>query len=1145
MTRKMSTETNVSSFYQASSGNGSTGDLTYITDDFPPPLPSKPPVQLNGQIHKPKKSFDTLASGFTSSGQSQSPVMRSKSPHDFSATLPQPQVQTQTPSQPRSRPSQSRVPSKDSPAQVGKTAGPTGSLVSRPPRTPPRSASQMFRVVNNDASSQSPPPAYHFDDSSPVSVVEKLSLSSLQSQPPQPRTPQLQRAPSTNQRQADSKPRASVVSTSTVTPRSDLADRSPDQLDASGISSVDLTYGEEDEEPASLPLLGLNMSSLSTSPAVLAKKKKRYSLAPPRLSLGQDAFADIGSWGDSLFESLSTATTTTATIDDALCAITGSGSVKKSAPVYGRTGVEKPEASLSAGAAEPNFTTTFSATKEKERDEKESSGPHDLTSPSSSLVPPSLDPTQKTHQPSQMPTFTPQAAPVIPIPQPPTLPTSTSLPSFTPDPDSQTRAPPSMTTNAADRFALPELPPEPPRGRTGPYPPQPTDYSLPRTTSATSISKSQPQPPRERSSSRASAAHRPLPPQKPLPALSLMSPIPLPNPPSHVELKSKISTVSLKTAAKRDREKEKERNKDGERLEKVAGIEKEKEVVKKDEKAQAKGGAEEERWPMTAKERFELMASINHDNDGLDFGEQRKNQHSSATDLNKKTSTVSLDPHHSHEIRDSHLSVDSTLFDPNRLSSTSAGSRGSTRSSRGTGLKLILKGSDYHNDNRDSNVSTSTITHATIVSGPVAVLTRARADLVASPGTPITSSGLSSPAMLDTSSPAELLTEGGSRETTPRQTSPSVSNTDVTDYRSHGFTGRSPSPDSSTNSHSSSSATTASSTGPSSLSSTNRTTGFTGPAIKHHSGSGSEEGVRRVVVSSSPLSSPYKSEFDGRSDQEEDGDEVEIGDEEEEAVITVISPPLHGSRKGSVGLMEEITGQRRPSLVIPPISSYSLMPRESLSDVASVSKMLSPLDSMPHSPGSGGSSPALRYPGWVSTVLSKVGLETFVDEKVDPRDYFGGLTEVAEGESGFVYQAKVVRTVPGSKLTRRGPQPGSVVAIKAVPILPSGSSKLDDLRREVEVMRRVFEDDRFAAPSSPPSVSGYPAGMAHLLIMEAMYVDLQEDSLWIRMELMERSLADVVALVEQGNLERIDEKVAARFASDVRMLHLPITTVPR
>ena len=605
--------------------------------------------------------------------------------------------------------------------------------------------------------------------------------------------------------------------------------------------------------------------------------------------------------------------------------------------------------------------------------------------------------------------------------------------------------------------------------------------------------------------------------------------MPLPNPPSHVELKGKISTVSLKAAAKKDKERDKEGGK-------LGGVEKEKEVVKKGEKAPVNGGPKEERWHMSAKETVELMASINHDNDGLDFGDQRKDQDSSATDLIKKTIPPPSDPLHSHDVRDSHLSVESTLFDPNRLSSTSGGSRGSG----GAGLNLTLNGSDHHNDNRDSNVSTSTITHATIVSGPVEVLTRARADLVTSPGTPITRSGSSSsgspsPSTLDALSPVDLSTAGGSRDTTPKQTSPSASNVDVVgDERLHGaFRGRSPSPDSSTNSHSSSSATTASSTGPSSLNSANKVPALTGPVINHHSGSECDGGARTVVAPGSSLNSPYKSEFDTRSDQEEDGDEVEIGDEEEEAVITTITPLLPGSRKGSAGFVDEIIDQRRPSLVVPPISSYSPVSHKPPSDVASVSKMLSPLEIMPPSVGSSGLSPAQRYPGWLSSVLSKVGLDVFVDEQLDPRDYFEGLTEVAEGESGFVYQARAVRTAPGSKLTERGPQPGGVVAIKAVPILPSGSSKLEDLRREVEVMRRVFEGDGSFATPSPPLVSGHPAGMAHLLIMEAMYVDLQEHSLWIRMELMERSLADVVALVEQGHLERIDEKVTARFASDV------------
>jgi len=54
-----------------------------------------------------------------------------------------------------------------------------------------------------------------------------------------------------------------------------------------------------------------------------------------------------------------------------------------------------------------------------------------------------------------------------------------------------------------------------------------------------------------------------------------------------------------------------------------------------------------------------------------------------------------------------------------------------------------------------------------------------------------------------------------------------------------------------------------------------------------------------------------------------------------------------------------------------------------------------------------------------------------------------------------------------------------------------------------------------------------------VLGMDALYVDLVEDSLWIRMELMERSLTDVVTLVNEGLM--VQERMMARFASDVLM----------
>ncbi|KAJ8075133.1 hypothetical protein PM082_019460 [Marasmius tenuissimus] len=164
--------------------------------------------------------------------------------------------------------------------------------------------------------------------------------------------------------------------------------------------------------------------------------------------------------------------------------------------------------------------------------------------------------------------------------------------------------------------------------------------------------------------------------------------------------------------------------------------------------------------------------------------------------------------------------------------------------------------------------------------------------------------------------------------------------------------------------------------------------------------------------------------------------------------------------------------------------------------------------------------PAQRYPGWLSEVVKP--LEEFIDEPIDPREYYLDLQEIAEGESGSVYAAHVTETGNIHKLKlpplikardaddqMRGSN--TLVAIKCVQIVPSGSTKLDDLRRELVLLR----------------------GHSHsnVLSMDALYVDLVEDSLWIRMELMERSLADVVELVHSGLV--LQERTIARFTSDI------------
>ncbi|KAF9073261.1 kinase-like protein [Rhodocollybia butyracea] len=165
--------------------------------------------------------------------------------------------------------------------------------------------------------------------------------------------------------------------------------------------------------------------------------------------------------------------------------------------------------------------------------------------------------------------------------------------------------------------------------------------------------------------------------------------------------------------------------------------------------------------------------------------------------------------------------------------------------------------------------------------------------------------------------------------------------------------------------------------------------------------------------------------------------------------------------------------------------------------------------------------PSLRYPGWLSEVVKP--LEEFIDEPIDPREYFVDLNEVAEGENGSVYAARISETANLARLTKlpplikardvEGQANGKImiVAIKTVPILPSGSKKLEELRKELGLLRGAMH--------------------VNILGMHALYVDLLEDSLWIRMELMERSLADVVVLCEEGLV--LQERIIARFTHDM------------
>jgi hypothetical protein len=176
------------------------------------------------------------------------------------------------------------------------------------------------------------------------------------------------------------------------------------------------------------------------------------------------------------------------------------------------------------------------------------------------------------------------------------------------------------------------------------------------------------------------------------------------------------------------------------------------------------------------------------------------------------------------------------------------------------------------------------------------------------------------------------------------------------------------------------------------------------------------------------------------------------------------------------------------------------------------------------SPPSFASTGAARYPAWLAAIV--LPLAEFIDDAADPHVLFTELQEIAQGESGSVYSAHAAPSVVQQfrPLSPRSPtedstEGASQVAIKRIPLQRGGTTKLVDLRHELELTRALHH--------------------ANVLRMERLYVDVAEESLWIGMELLDRSLADVLAVVggepEEGAGAPIEisEKMVARFMWDV------------
>ena len=407
---------------------------------------------------------------------------------------------------------------------------------------------------------------------------------------------------------------------------------------------------------------------------------------------------------------------------------------------------------------------------------------------------------------------------------------------------------------------------------------------------------------------------------------------------------------------------------------------------------------------------------------------------------------------------------------------------------------------DYADSNRDSSASISTLTHATIVRG-ASIARRVRADVVSTPRPMVMFKGKER--CLEQAS-VPVVEEDPGVDEAEGDSSSDAAGSDEDD--------RSGSPADSL--------------------------AFTsGPNSQEDAGSKSPRQVHvhgYSLLLPSPSSSPLRACFPDPESEEPQQEQDEETQKESTQAPYGTPPSLAPVAVGrpSIAIATDLE-----NLIGVPASSLSMPPIEQDGPVL-------------------GTSP--RYPSWLAAVV--LPLAEFIDDSSDPRALFTDLQEIAQGESGSVYSVCAAPTVASQF---RPPPPTSplseisegdevddglaqskqgLVAIKCIPLLRGRTEKLANLRRELELARALRH--------------------SNVLRMERLYVDVAEESLWIGMELMDRSLADVLAVVGEevgsalmapeaqegggdgddgscggpgGSTEvvEISEKIVARFVRDV------------
>ncbi|KAK6996811.1 kinase-like domain-containing protein [Favolaschia claudopus] len=187
-----------------------------------------------------------------------------------------------------------------------------------------------------------------------------------------------------------------------------------------------------------------------------------------------------------------------------------------------------------------------------------------------------------------------------------------------------------------------------------------------------------------------------------------------------------------------------------------------------------------------------------------------------------------------------------------------------------------------------------------------------------------------------------------------------------------------------------------------------------------------------------------------------------------------------------------------------------------LADVAAVNVDISILTEAHNS----GSVTNENYGGWVESVIAPFA--GFIDVAVNPRNHYVNLHEMADGSEGAtLYVARLasadhdllnlpedVRQRDEDNFCAGHP---TFVAIKSIPIVPEGNATL----RKVLLERRILS----------------AVQCQNILQMDSLYVDPAEDALWIRMELMDRTLSSVVDLASVGLV--LSDNIIAGCVKDI------------